>query len=458
MHYGNLQLVLKSLAKIQESAGKIIFIILFLDFFFRGITAQTVPEDTLRNGTDKIRIDSIEIVGNETTENFIILRELTFKEGDLITQKELDYNRERVYSLGLFNKVNFYFFENTLTIMVEESWYIYPIPFFYWRENTLAKSTYGISLLYKNFRGRNETINALAAFGYDPNYMLSYYNPVISEKLNLSFSFGIYYSNFVNKSRQAELSYGKSFSYKSYGGFVGFGKRFNQFNDVFLLAGFSYVEAPALIKGFNAAKGRIDRSPSLTVQYLFDNRDLKQFSKEGLYTKVEYTHKGFYVNNIDYNILSIDFREYRNLLNTFTVRWRLASRFTFGKKIPIYDYSFLGIGEYIRGYLTKDREGHNMMLGSLELAYPILDEWHLKLDLPLLPESLTSTRIGININLFVDTGTTFNNREKLGYKNFDTGFGVGLTILFLPFNAVRFEYAFNESLIGEFIVGTGFAF
>ncbi len=419
--------------------------------------SQTVPRDSA-NTSSKIRIDTIQIVGNKTTEDFIILRELTFKTGDSVTQKELDYNRERVYSLGLFNKVNFYLFENKLTIMVEESWYIYPIPFFFWRENSLAKSTYGISLLYKNFRGRNETINALAAFGYDPNYALSYYNPVISEKYNLSFSFGLFYNNFINKSRQAEIYYGEQFSYKSYGGFIGMGKRLNQFNDVFIFVGFSYVEAPGLIKGFNATEGRIDRSPHLTLQYLFDNRDLKQFSKEGLYTKIEFTHKGFYVDNIDYNIVSVDFREYRNLLNTFTVRWRLASRLTFGKKIPLYDYSFLGTGEFIRGYITKDREGNNMLLGSLEIAYPLLDEWHLKFNLPLIPERLTSTRIGINLNLFVDSGTTINNRERLSFNKFDTGFGIGITILFLPFNAVRLEYALNDLLSGEFILGTGFAF
>ncbi len=449
--------MLKFLSKKYKYYNKfLILTFLFLSIFSIG-KAQTGLQDSTRTQR-KIKIDTIQIVGNETTEDFIILRELTFKKGDYISKEDLDYNRERVYSLGLFNKVNFYLFENTLTIMVEESWYIYPIPFFFWRENSLAKSTYGISLLYKNFRGRNETINALAAFGYDPNYMISYYNPVVSEKFNLSFSFGLFYNNFVNKSRQAELNYGKSFSYKSYGGFIGVGKRLNQFNDIFIFGGFSYVEAPELIKGFNATEGRIDRSPHLTLQYLFDNRDLKQFSKEGLYTKLEFTHKGFYVDDIDYNVISLDFREYRNLLNTFTVRWRLASRITFGRKIPFYDYSFLGIGEFIRGYLTKDREGHNMLLGSVEIAYPLLEEWHLKLKLPLLPESLTSTRIGINLSLFVDSGTTFNNRERLSFKKFDTGFGIGLTILFLPFNAVRFEYAFNDLLIGEFILGTGFAF
>ncbi len=450
--------MLGKLIKNINGIPAVLFALIILLILGSNLFAEINPADSVKVKSNQVRIDSIEIVGNETTEDFIILRELTFKPGDYISEKDLDYNRERVYSLGLFNKVKFYLLENTLTILVEESWYIYPIPFFFWRENTIAKSTYGISLLYKNFRGRNETINALAAFGYDPNYTLSYYNPVMSEKLNLAFSFGIFYSNFTNKSQQAELIYGKSFDYKSYGGFIGIGKRFNQFNDLFLSAGFNYVESPAIINGFTASNGKIDRSPSLTIQYLFDNRNLKQFSKEGLYTKIELVHKGFSVNGIDYNILNFDFREYRNLLNTFTVRWRFATRVTFGRKIPFYDYSFLGITEYIRGYITKDREGHNMMLGSLEISYPLLEEWYLKLKLPLLPESLTSTRIGINLNLFVDTGTTFNNRERLSFKNYDTGFGVGLTFLFLPFNAVRFEFAFNDELNGEFIVGTGFAF
>ncbi|PKL81550.1 MAG: hypothetical protein CVV24_14660, partial [Ignavibacteriae bacterium HGW-Ignavibacteriae-3] len=56
---------------------------------------------------EAVRIDSIRISGNDITEEFIILRELTFQIGDTVSGKTLKYNRERVYSLRLFNHVEF---------------------------------------------------------------------------------------------------------------------------------------------------------------------------------------------------------------------------------------------------------------------------------------------------------------------------------------------------------------
>jgi len=99
-------------------------------------------------------VDSITIIGNDITEEFIILRELNFSVGDTLTQQNSLYNRERVYSLGIFNHV--YFIPNLvedkriLTIEIEESWYIYPVPLIEAKENDLNKLSYGMFLRIKN--------------------------------------------------------------------------------------------------------------------------------------------------------------------------------------------------------------------------------------------------------------------------------------------------------------------
>ena len=56
---------------------------------------------------ETIKIDSIRIEGNDRTKDFIILRELTFQIGDSVSGKTLRFNRERVFSLRLFNQVEF---------------------------------------------------------------------------------------------------------------------------------------------------------------------------------------------------------------------------------------------------------------------------------------------------------------------------------------------------------------
>ncbi len=122
----------------------------------------------------KVVIDSIQITGNETTKDFVILRELTIGVGDTLTPEIASYDRERIYSLRIFNDVKLrpYFFEgrNFLLIVVEESWYIYPIPLIVLKDKDWSKISYGMSLSWLNFRGRNERMTGIATFGYDPSF------------------------------------------------------------------------------------------------------------------------------------------------------------------------------------------------------------------------------------------------------------------------------------------------
>ena len=73
------------------------------------------------------------IRGNIITDEFILLRELTFAKGDILTPAAASYNRDRIYSLSIFNKVEInpviYNGKTCAVIYVEESWYIWPIPF-----------------------------------------------------------------------------------------------------------------------------------------------------------------------------------------------------------------------------------------------------------------------------------------------------------------------------------------
>jgi len=166
-------------------------------------------------GDYSIVVDSIHITGNEITEDFIILRELTFGVGDTLDHHLASYNRERIYSLRIFNEVKLIPFssngKNVLQIKIEESWYIYPIPFVTLKDRDWEKVSYGISVSLLNFRGRNETLSGSAAFGYDPSFSFRYYNPNLSYNQNLSFQVNLGYSTSTNKSTEAEYLYGASF-------------------------------------------------------------------------------------------------------------------------------------------------------------------------------------------------------------------------------------------------------
>ena len=437
---------------------KFTYLLLYLFFSSTIFSNDFSKADT----TKSIQIDSIIIIGNETTEDHIILRELDFQVGSLVSQYQLAYNQERVFSLGIFNKVKFQIVDiekkNYLNINIEESWYIYPLPYLELRENSFRRSSYGLGVLYKNFRGRNETLWGLATFGYDPTYMLYYYNPVLVTGQNLTFGLRLGFTDLQNRNISSEIINGEEFSYSYIYGSIAFGYRFNQYTQIVQTTTYEYVDMPESVSQLSASGENIDRLFSLGLQYEFDNRNLKQFSNDGFYGMIDIVHKGFDLNNAFYNIITLDLRKYNYLLGELSGKWRGLFRSTFGKSIPFYALSLLGDIEYIRGHRFDKREGNNYFLTSFELSYPIIKEWNISLDLPLLPKSLTSARIGLYTNLFVDTGETFNNGEMPKLRALDTGWGFGFTLLVLPYNAFRFEYALNEQNEGEFIIETGFSF
>lgn len=438
--------------------------IIFLFFFFQiGLFAQVDSLILPANGS--LKVDSIIIEGNNTTKDYIIFRELTIKPGDVVTGKVVDFNSERVFSLGIFNKVLLYFRQeinperNILVIHVEESWYIYPIPFVKLRDKDLSQSSYGLYITYKNFRGRNEEIKSKLSFGYDPQYFVEYYNPIVWEALDISMTTSLTYQKIQNVSEVAEGIVGEEFSYRYRMLDFSFGKRINPFNTLYTYLGFTYLDVPfENSTNILASNTSVDRVFSAGLGYLYDTRDLKQYAESGIYGSAIYRHYGFGNKNISYNVFLADYRQYQKIISKLTLKWRGVYRHTFGGNVPYYDKSYLGHADYVRGHKNDHREGNNYILSSLELVQPIIKNWNISLDLPLLPKKLTSARVELYLSGFMDTGIVYDNNAPLSINNFDSGWGFGLTVLVLPFNAIRFEFGFDEFRKGEFILGTGFSF
>ncbi len=408
-------------------------------------------------------VDSIKIVGNETTKDFVIFRELTFTIGDTLTNEIAFYNRERVYSLGIFNHV--YFVpsviggRNILNIEVEESWYIYPIPYAATKQGDLSKLSYGIFLKLKNFRGRNETLTAAFIFGYDPAYSLEYYNPNLLGDQNIFFSSKIGYANISNRSPQAEFLYGQAFTQKFISAQVLFGRRFGLFHKLYVSSGITNVATQDYIPGINASNDRIDNNFNIGVGYEFDTRDLLMFPKDGIYLNLQYFFKGLGIDNINYRSSSIDFREYRKLFGKLISKWRFASRITSGNNVPFYDRPILGLDEKIRGHSSEKFEGDDYYTGAIELYYPIIEELNIDLTfIPVIPDRLLSYRVGFYTQIFAETGVAKFKKDPLAISNFNSGYGLGITLLVLPYQLFRVEVAFNEKMKAEIILDLGISF
>jgi outer membrane protein assembly factor BamA len=432
------------------------FLFYFIFIYCWSVSAQT--NDTI-NFT---RVDSISITGNKITEEDIILRELTFEIGDSLDAKTLEYNRERIYSLGIFNQVylvtdsiNY----NHLRIIVEESWYIYPLPYTELKDRDWKKFSYGMDFIIRNFRGRNETLHARAAFGYDPSYYLFYSSPYLLKEQNIFFSSSLSYRNVRNRSITAANLYGSDFDQRIITGEIGVGKRFLLFHRAAVSFFYQYIANPVYLPGFTASGDRIDRVPGIGLGYSYDTRDLVQFPSDGIYANVNLLLKGLGDRGVNYQIYNFDYREFRKIYKLLNVKWRFASRVSGGKLVPYYDYSFLGLGERVRGHIDDRIEGHNSYVASLEFYYPIISEMNVNLDfVPLIPAELLHYRVALYTQIFGDAGGVKTKGLPFRMKDIQSGYGGGITLLILPYNILRFEYALDEYKNGEFIFDLGISF
>lgn len=420
-------------------------------------------DTTYYSGDYSFIVDSIYVSGNDKTEEEIILKELTFRIGDTITPKIIKFNKERIFSLRIFTNVDLIPFKknnkNFITIIVKESWYLYPVPFFRIKENDWDKLSYGLALLVFNFRGRNETIIFSGALGFDPSLRLSYRIPYIDYNNDISLSTSLGVQKVKNKSNTAKNLFGGDFDQNVYSVEITLGRRLNTFNNIEFTTGFASIESPTFIKGVSASDSRIDNLFSLAFNYTFDNRNLKQFPSEGFFASSLFQLNGLGIDGIAYQVLNFDIRNYLKLNDDLILKGRISSRYTFGDLVPYYDNSFLGFGERIRGHFRQELEGRNSYIGSLELDYPILKDINIDLDfIPIIPKSLLKYRFAIYLQLFSDTGLVQNKNEPLALKKLNTGYGVGLTFLFLPYNVLRLERAWDEFGNPEWIFNVGVSF
>ncbi len=417
---------------------------------------------TFGQDSTKFFVRDIIIIGNEITKDFVILNEIPFAIGDSVFSADLDFARERIYSLGIFNSIDITKSKGNdngaeVIVVVREGWTIFPMPYFLFQKNSIKYSTYGFNFLYKNFRGRNETISINFALGYDPNFFLSYQNPNFLER-NTNLALEIGYSPILNKNREFLQISNENFKYHVFyfGGILG--KRFTSFFQANLLFGFRQAKLNSEYSSqYFLSKNNRDNIPSIGFNFRFDSRDLPLYATSGNFAELVYTHYGFGIDNINYSSINLDFRKYYIFGKYLFVRSGLQTRFLVGESSPIYDLSYLGYLDYIRGNSKAYQCGRNKSKFISEIGIPIIDNFIFIMDLPLVPKELSTSKTGMNLVGFYDFGKTFDDFGEISKNKMIYGYGFGVNIFMLPYNILRFIYGFNDEGKGEFIFETGFS-
>jgi outer membrane protein assembly factor BamA len=163
-------------------------------------------------------VSGISISGNKITKEKIILKELTFTTGDILSPKKLtescQRSRENLLNTALFNFVNISHVESEgagtkVYISVIERWYIWPAPIFEHAERNLGafihnpdwnRINYGGQIFWYNFRGRREQLKLKARFGYKEQLEFLYEKPNFGKNQKHGINFTL------NQTRQHEVN------------------------------------------------------------------------------------------------------------------------------------------------------------------------------------------------------------------------------------------------------------
>jgi len=406
-------------------------------------------------------IDEIVVVGNEKTKEYVLLREMTLKQGDYITAEAMENDKKRIYNLGLFTRVEIGYIPTVppranLLILVNERWFIYPFPVGGIKDRDWKKLYFGAGIMHQNFRGRNEKLYAVFTLGYDPTVIFSYRNPLIDEENDFFLGTSLAWRVIRNRSLLA-IGGGNDFDERHISIGVDFGKRFGLYHTGWVSPAYEIVRVSEYRPGRTVSPDGKDAFPLLSVGHLYDTRDVQEYAMAGSFLRTTITKFGFPDGAIDFVRYAIDARRFVPLAPRLSLAGRVFADIAAGGEIPPYARRFLGYVERVRGHLKDVREGEHLLGGSLELRFMLLEPRYLVLDFVPIPE-FAVWKFGIAAAVFTDAGSVWFRHEPLALNRFIRGYGVGIHFI-LPYGFVlRTEYARNAARRGEFIIDLSAAF
>jgi outer membrane protein assembly factor BamA len=422
---------------------------------------------------EKIAINNIEIKGNKRTKNHIILRELTFKLGDTISDinHHQEQSRKQLLNLYLFNEVKIEIDSFKAIVNIIERWYVWPSPKLDYADRNLnqwlltkdpKRLIYGIDLEIYNFRGRNETIKMNFRGGYTQLMSLSYVVPYFNKNLTWGLTFSalsssnkeVWYktdSNKVQFFKDRDLNLINRNAIE-----LGFVHRKKIFNYHRFYSGYRQIKVKdtILTESVNSLYliGNNNQQNEWYVGYLYsaDKRDFKGYPLKGSMLKLlaEY---GLYSNNLQSFQLKLNYSKYFKLSKRFYNANSMTMRYLNFASVPYNKITALGYDrDYIRGYELYVIDGLNFGLIKSEFKYCFFNK-----SLPFLKgvNNYNQIPIALYLTSFVDAGRVYSNTSNISntYPNqWHYGFGSGLNVVAFYDYLMRVEYSFDKFLNNRF--------
>ncbi len=443
----------------------IIFTVLYL------IGVQCVAQDNVI-----IEIGSIIVEGDKITHKPIIMRELEFAEGELISEKELNEkivrSRQNLLNRSLFNFVTITKNCNNgvcnIVVSVIERWYIWPVPLLeyadrniniWWENKDWSRINFGVDLRVENFRGRMETLNIIIKGGYDQMYKLKWQIPYLTKNqiFGMGFEGGYQLNHEIAYASEDNryLYYKTEDGYARKQGFASanltFRPKFNFLHQIGL--GFNHINIADSILFYNPnyTYGETEYNFfTINYSYKHDFRDYKPYPLKGYYFDIQILKIGLGILSKEVNEFSfrVNIDHYFNIWKRINFAYGLSGGVTFTDNFQPY---FLagGIGLYgfdVRGYELYLINGQNTGLLKTNLKFTLIPKTNVDIKW-IKTEKFGKLFYALFANVFFDMGYS---QDKYWYENNPLnnqllwGTGVGIDFVTYYDMVLRLEYTLNK--------------
>lgn len=368
-------------------------------------------------------INKFNIEGNEKTKDYVILREIDIKQGEVFNKEKLNKSLQKIYSLGYFEGIESPKLkavegkENTYDIVIPVDENVKTGKFhpgFSWDSNEGFSGTLEIS--EKNLMGNGQKVDLYAEVGKVNRYSFSFEEPWLFNK-PLSFNLNLYKTGFLGEDEEKG-----SYEEKNIGGSVSLG---------YPLADEWKGKARYKIEDSSTIwedTDKVEKGNIHSLKLSAFRKELDDYFKPTSGYEDSFSIEsagGIFGGDHDYTKYNLDMRRYYpGFKDGHSWRLCLNTGLAVGDIPSSEEYDLggpYGIRGYDRGYLN----GQAKLLTTAEYHIPIIDE--------------------ISGLVFVDIGDSWENSDKIDLSMKDLHYSAGPGVrLDTMFGIIRLDHGFNE--------------
>lgn len=428
---------------------------------------------TTTDTVSRFTIKEIQIDGNRKTKDFIVLRELPFKQEEQyplnVLVEKFAKTKQQLMNTGLFRSVvvslkSLQGYDVNVSIEVKERWYIYPIPlvktvdrnindWIVTQKMDLKRINYGVKLTHKNLTGRNDRLYVNLVNGFTKQVALRYDGLYLDKKLKWSSNFNVAWG------KNHEIVYNtindKQVAYRNNNEFVNSFLR-TQFEVSYRRAittrhtfgiGYTFEDVADTLFKLNSKysfQRKAVRYPEIYYRLSHYNVDLIPYPKKGYIAEGMLLKKGV-CSEVNLWQLSALGSGYWPLNSKYTFNLRVAGMLKLPFRQTYITKQFLGYNNmFMQGYEYNVIDG---VAGGYTKAVLMRQLFNTAIRIPSKRvERLNNIPLAVYAKVYSNTGYVYNpepGNNYLANRMLYSG-GVGLDIVLFNDFIIKLEYSANQ--------------